>query len=160
MSTYFLKHKDLDKKWVLIDASNLVLGRLSSEIARILKGKHKSTYTPHMDCGDYVVVINASKVALTGKKANPKDGKIYYRHTGFPGGIKDITAGKILASKYPERVIKKAVERMLTRNTQGRMLMSHLYVYGDDAHPHQGQQPELYDFGSKNRKNVKSTVNA
>ena len=132
-----------------------MLGRLASEIAKILRGKHKPTFTPHLDCGDYVIVINAEHIRLTGKKADSKDGKIYYRHTGFPGGIKDTTAGKILSGKYPERVVKLSVKRMITRNVLGAKQMSNLYVYSSSNHPHQAQQPEIYDFASKNIKNKK-----
>lgn len=153
MKTYSAKPSEIHKKWWLIDANDLVLGRLSSEIAKILRGKHKPTFTPHMDCGDNVIVINARKIALTGKKKETKDGKIYYRHTGFPGGIKETTAGKILSSNHPERVIKLAVKRMITRNVLGSKQMSNLYIYSDENHPHHGQQPELYNFAEKNSKN-------
>lgn len=155
MKTYSAKPSEIQKKWWVIDAQNLVLGRLAAEVANILRGKHKPTFTPHMDCGDYVIITNAEQICLTGKKANPKDGKIYYRHTGFPGGIKDTTAGKILRGKYPERVIEYAVKRMITRNTLGRKQLGNLYIYGGSEHPHQAQQPEQYDFASKNVKNKK-----
>lgn len=155
MKTYSAKPSEIQKKWWVIDAQNLVLGRLAAEVANILRGKHKPTFTPHMDCGDYVIITNADQICLTGKKANPKDGKMYYRHTGFPGGIKETTAGKILRGKYPERVIEYAVKRMITRNTLGRKQLSNLYVYGGSEHPHQAQQPEHYDFASKNVKNKK-----
>ena len=155
VKTYSAKLADIKKNWLIIDGTNLVLGRLASELARLLKGKHKPTYTPHMDCGDNVIVINADKVALTGDKLNPKDGKIYYHHTGFPGGIKSNTAGKIMAGKRPEMVLKKAVQRMITRNILGDRQMSNLYVYAGDKHPHEAQKPEKYDFASKNKKNTK-----
>ncbi len=155
MRTYSAKPTDIKKEWLIIDASNLVVGRLASQIASILRGKHKPTFTPHMDCGDNIVVINAGKVSLTGNKAATKDGKIYYRHTGFVGGIKETTAGKILAGKHPERVLKLAVGRMLTRGPLGRQQLSNLYVYPGETHPHAGQKPTLYDFGSKNIKNKK-----
>ncbi len=155
MKTYSAKPSEITKKWHVIDAKDLVLGRLASAVANILRGKHKPTFTPHMDCGDYVVIVNAEHVCLTGKKANPKDGKIYYRHTGFPGGIKDTTAGKMLQGKHPERVIKLAVQRMITRNVLGSKQLGNLYVYAGDQHPHQGQQPVSYDFASKNIKNKK-----
>ena len=155
MKTYSAKPSEIQKKWWVIDAKDLVLGRLASEIAKLLRGKHKPTFTPHLDCGDYVIVINAEHISLTGKKADSKDGKIYYRHTGFPGGIKDTTAGKILSGKYPERVVKLSVKRMITRNVLGAKQMSNLYVYSSGNHPHQAQQPEIYDFASKNIKNKK-----
>lgn len=153
MSTFVLKEKDIKKNWVHIDASGLVLGRLASIVAKILRGKHKPTFTPHMDCGDYVIITNAEKVRLTGKKANRKDGKIYYRHTGHPGGIKEITAGKVLEGKYPERVIELAVKRMISRNKIGRKQMSHLFVYAGNEHPHGAQQPKDLDIRSMNPKN-------
>ncbi len=155
MSTKFLKKSEIQKKWLLIDANGLVLGRLASEIAVILRGKNKPEFTPFLDCGDNIVVINAEKVLLTGKKADRKDGKIYYRHTGFPGGIKEITAGKLLEGKFPERVLELAVRRMITRNNLGRDQMKNLYIYAGDNHPHAGQKPVVYDFASKNEKNLK-----
>ncbi len=155
MKTYSAKPSEIQKKWLVIDASGLVLGRLASVVAKILRGKHKPTFTPHMDCGDYVIITNAEKICLTGKKAALKDGKIYYRHTGFPGGIKETTAGKILEGRYPERVIKLAVERMITRNPLGAKQLSHLYVYAGEQHPHTAQQPEIYDFANMNVKNKK-----
>ncbi len=155
MKTYSAKQSEIKKKWLVIDAKGIVLGRLASGIALILRGKHKPTFTPHMDCGDNIIVINAAQIRLTGNKMDRKDGKIYYRHTGFPGGIKDTTAGKILAGRFPERVVEFAVKRMITRNTLGRKQMSNLYIYSDEHHPHQGQMPEIYDFGSKNIKNKK-----
>ncbi|MBN9542404.1 MAG: 50S ribosomal protein L13 [Alphaproteobacteria bacterium] len=153
MSTFVLKEKDVQKNWVHIDASGLVLGRLAAEVAKILRGKHKATFTPHMDCGDYVVITNAEKVRLTGRKADRKDGKFYYRHTGHPGGIKEITAGKLLEGKYPERVIEFAVKRMISRGTMGRKQMSHLFIYAGEEHPHTAQQPATLDIRSKNPKN-------
>ena len=159
MRTYTTKLADIDKRWVLIDATDLVLGRLASEISMILRGKNKVTYTPHMDCGDYVVVINADKVALTGNKGERKDGKIYYRHTGFPGGIKETTAGKILEGKHPERVLIQAVKRMITRNSLGDRQMSHLFAYSGSEHPHAAQQPVTYDFANKNSKNIRKKAN-
>lgn len=156
MKTYSAKPSEIKKNWWVIDAKDVVLGRLASEVAKILRGKHKPTFTPHMDCGDYVVIINADKIHLTGNKASTKDGKIYYRHTGFPGGIKETTAGKILVGKHPERVVKLAVLRMLTRNVLSRKQIGNMYVYAGNGHPHSAQKPEVYDFGSKNRKNIKS----
>jgi large subunit ribosomal protein L13 len=154
MRTYSAKPSEIEKKWFVIDANNLVLGRLASIVALMLRGKHKPTFTPHMDCGDNIIIINAEKVHLTGNKTDPKDGKIYYRHTGHPGGIKEITAGKLLAGKFPERVVKKAIERMISRNNLGRQQMSNLYVYQGLDHPHAGQQPQILDVGAMNRKNV------
>lgn len=155
MKTYSAKPSEIQKKWWVINAQDLVLGRLASEVAKILRGKHKPTFTPHLDCGDYVIITNAKHICLTGKKSALKDGKIYYRHTGFPGGIKDTTAGKILSGKHPERVVKLAIKRMITRNVLGSKQIGNLYVYAGDEHPHQAQQPELYDFASKNSKNKK-----
>lgn len=155
MKTYSAKPSEIDKKWLVIDANGLVLGRLASVVAKILRGKHKPTFTPHIDCGDYVVIINAEKICLTGNKSALKDGKIYYRHTGFPGGIKETTAGKILAGKYPERIIKLAVKRMIARNSLGAKQLGHLYVYAGEQHPHSAQQPIIYDFANMNVKNKK-----
>lgn len=153
MKTYSAKPSEIQKRWWIIDATDLVLGRLASEVAKILRGKHKPSYTPHLDCGDYIIIVNAKRIYLSGNKSNLKDGKIYYRHTGFPGGIKETTAGKILMNKHPERVVKLAVKRMITRNVLGSKQMGNLYVYAGADHPHQGQQPEFYDFASKNSKN-------
>ena len=153
MKTFSAKPSDIEKKWWLIDAKALVLGRLASQVAILLRGKHKPSFTPHMDCGDNVVIINAKDVGLTGKKLNTKDGKLYYRHTGFPGGIKETTAGKILEGRYPERVVQMAVKRMISRNNLGAKQMSNLYVYAGNEHPHAGQKPEAFDLLSKNRKN-------
>jgi len=155
VKTYSAKPSEIEKKWWLIDAKDLVLGRLASQVALILRGKHKPTFTPHMDCGDNVVIINAKHVHLSGDKANPKDGKMYYRHTGFPGGIKEVTAGKVLAGKYPERVVKMAVKRMLSRNSLGTKQFGNLYVYPEADHVHQGQTPEVLDIAAKNSKNKK-----
>lgn len=156
MKTYSAKPSEIEKKWLVIDAKDLVLGRLASEVAKLLRGKHKPTFTPHMDCGDYVIITNAAQIHLTGNKADTKDGKIYYRHTGFPGGIKETTAGKILVGKHPERVVKMAVLRMLTRNVLSRKQLGNLHVYAGAEHPHIAQKPENYDFASKNSKNIKN----
>lgn len=153
MKTYSAKPSEVEKKWLVIDAKDLVLGRLASQVALILRGKHKPLFTPHIDCGDNVIVINAEAVHLTGKKADHKDGKFYYRHTGHPGGIKTTTAGKILAGKYPERVLKMAVQRMIDRGPLGKKQFGNLYVYSGDQHPHAAQQPEFFDVASKNSKN-------
>lgn len=150
MKTLMARPSTIEKKWLLIDAEGVVLGRLASEIARILRGKHKPSYTPHMDCGDNVIIINAEKVALTGNKL--KD-KIYYRHTGYIGGIKERTAGNVLKSKFPGRVIEKAVERMIPKGPLGSQQLKNLKVYAGPKHPHEAQAPTLYDFASKNRKN-------
>lgn len=153
MKTFSAKPSDINKEWLIIDASGLVLGRLAAEVSKILRGKHKASYTPHMDCGDNVVIVNADKIILTGNKNDKKDGKIYYRHTGFPGGIKETTAGKVLAGKYPERVVKMAVKRMINYGPLGRKQFSNLYVYSGNEHPHTAQQPVSYDFAAKNSKN-------
>jgi large subunit ribosomal protein L13 len=150
MKTFSAKPSDLDKRWTLIDADGVVLGRLATIIANHLRGKHKPTYTPHMDCGDFIVVINAEKVHLTGNK---RDGSIFYWHTGYPGGIKGRSKGQILDGKHPERVIEKAVERMVPRGPLGRQIMSHLRVYAGPAHPHEAQQPETLDVAALNPKN-------
>ena len=150
MKTYSMKASEVDKKWLLIDAADLVLGRLSSIIAMYLRGKHKPTFTPHMDCGDYIVVVNAGKVHLTGNKL--KDKKFYW-HTGHPGGIKERSIGQILEGKYPERVLYKAVERMITRGPLGRQQMSGLKVYAGPDHPHEAQNPQTLDVAAMNPKN-------
>ena len=151
MKTYSLKQKEIKKDWFLIDAKGLVLGRLASFISRLLRGKHKTTYTPHLDCGDNVVVINAEKIKLKGKKI--KD-KIYHRHTGYPGGIKSEFAGKILDGKNPERVLQMAVKRMLTDNKLSRKQLINLRVFSGENHNLEAQKPTLIDFGKMNTKNV------
>jgi large subunit ribosomal protein L13 len=151
MKTFSAKPADIEKKWFVIDASGLVVGRLATIIATRLKGKHKPIYTPHVDCGDNIVVINAEKVVFTGRK---RDDKVYYHHTGFPGGIKERTAKFLLEGRFPERVLEKAVERMLARGPLGRQLMGNLRVYKGASHPHEAQQPEALDIASLNRKNV------
>ncbi len=145
-----MKASEIDKKWLLIDAADLVLGRLSSIIAMYLRGKHKPTFTPHMDCGDYIVVVNAGKVHLTGNKL--KDKKFYW-HTGHPGGIKERSIGQILEGKHPERVLYKAVERMITRGPLGRQQMTGLKVYAGPDHPHEAQNPQPLDVAAMNPKN-------
>lgn len=150
MKTYTAKPDEVDKKWMLVDAEGVVLGRLASVIASRLRGKHKPIFTPHIDCGDNIVVINAEKVRLTGKKAE-KD--IFYWHTGYPGGIKGRSKGDILEGKHPERVIQKAVERMLPRGPMGRKVFGNMYVYAGAAHPHEAQKPEVLDIASMNSKN-------
>ena len=153
MKTYSAKPGEVEKKWYVIDAEGVVLGRLASTVANILRGKHKATYTPHIDCGDHVVIINAQKVALTGRK---RADKVYYRHTGYPGGIKSATAAEILDGRFPERVIQKAVERMVPRGPLGRQQLRKLKVYAGAEHPHESQQPEVLDFASRNAKNVRT----
>ena len=150
MKTFNLKTADVQKKWVLIDADGLVLGRLASIIAMRLRGKHKPTFTPHMDCGDNIIVINAANVVLTGNK---RADKVYHWHTGYPGGIKDRTAEKILDGKHPERVLEKAVERMVPRSPLGRQQMKNLRVYKGPNHEQEAQQPEKLDVAAMNRKN-------
>jgi large subunit ribosomal protein L13 len=153
MKTYSAKPAEVEKKWVLIDAKGLVVGRLASLIAMRLRGKHKATFTPHVDCGDNVIVINAEKVVLTGRK---REQKVYFHHTGFPGGIKERTARFILEGRFPERVVEKAVERMLPRGPLGRKQLGNLRVYKGTDHPHIAQQPESLDIAALNRKNARS----
>jgi large subunit ribosomal protein L13 len=150
MRTYSAKPSEIEKKWWIIDAEGLVLGRLATIVAVYLRGKHKPTFTPHMDCGDNIVIVNAEKVRLTGSK---RTAKTYYWHTGYPGGIKSRTADKILDGDHPERVIQKAVQRMITRGPLGRVQMGNLKVYGGSEHPHEAQQPETLDVGAMNAKN-------
>lgn len=150
MKSFLLKPQDVKKNWILIDAEGVVLGRLASEIAKILRGKHKPTFQPNVDGGDFVVVINADKVRLTGNKMADK---IFYYHTGYAGGIKERKVGAILTGRHPERVITKAVERMITRGPLMRKQMTALKVYAGAEHPHEAQQPTVYDFAGKNAKN-------
>lgn len=145
--------KGYKRDHILIDANGLVLGRLAAKIASMLMAKHKPEYTPHMDLADVIIVINAEKIALTGNKADINTGKRYYRHTGFPGGIKEVTAGKMLLGKHPERVIKKAVFGMLTRNPLNAQRMRRLFIYTGADHPHAAQQPKVMDFAKLNLKN-------
>jgi large subunit ribosomal protein L13 len=153
MKTYSAKPSEVDRKWYVIDAQDVVLGRLAATIANILRGKHKPTYTPHIDTGDHVVVINADKVKLTGRKLTDKK---FYWHTGHPGGIKERTIGQILTGNYPERVIQKAVERMVPRGPLGRAQLKKLRVYAGTEHPHEAQQPEVLDIAARNPKNKRS----
>ena len=151
-TTKFLKTAEVEKKWIIVDAENVVVGRLASFIAMRLRGKHRPDYTPHIDCGDNVIVINAEKVALTGKKRNDK---IYYRHTGYVGGLKEVTADKILDGRFPERVMKKAVQRMLPKESPlARQQFSNLRVYAGAEHPHEAQKPEVIDFASMHPRNT------
>ena len=150
MRTYSAKPSEIEKKWWIIDAEGLILGRLATIVAMYLRGKHKPTFTPHMDCGDNIIIVNAEKVRLTGSK---RTAKTYYWHTGYPGGIKSRTADKILDGDHPERVIQKAVQRMITRGPLGRVQMGNLKVYGGSEHPHEAQQPETLNVGAMNAKN-------
>jgi large subunit ribosomal protein L13 len=150
MRTFTAKPAEVENKWLLIDADGLVVGRLAALVANILRGKHKPIYTPHVDCGDNVVIVNAEKIRLTGRKLSQK---MYYRHTGFPGGIKEIRADKVLGGKFPERILEKAVERMVPRGPLGRRQMARLKVYAGSTHPHAGQNPEPLDVGALNSKN-------
>lgn len=150
MKTFSAKPKEIERKWFVIDAEGVVLGRLAAEVAKILRGKHKAIYTPHIDTGDNVVIINADKVKLTGKKITDKK---YYRHTGYPGGLKETTPEKTFTGKKPTKVIELAVKRMITRNTLGRNQMSKLKIYAGAEHPHAAQNPEVLDIAAKNPKN-------
>lgn len=153
MNTYSTKPSDIERKWYVVDAQGVVLGRLSAQIAKILQGKNKPNYVSNLDCGDYVVVINADKVKLTGRKLTDKK---YFHHTGWIGGIKETTPAKILAGKFPERVIIKAVERMISRNPMGRQQMTKLKVYAGETHPHTAQNPIVLDMEAMNPKNKRS----
>jgi large subunit ribosomal protein L13 len=151
MKTFSAKPSDIEKNWVLIDAKGLVVGRLAALIATRLRGKHKPIFTPHMDCGDNVIVINAQHVHFTGKKRNDK---VYNWHTGYPGGIKSRTADKILDGRFPERVLEKAVQRMLPGGPLSRQQLKNLRIYPGAEHPHEAQTPEQIDIGAMNAKNV------
>jgi large subunit ribosomal protein L13 len=153
MQTFSAKPAEVEKKWVLIDAKGLVVGRLATLVAMRLRGKHLPTYTPHVDCGDNVIIINAAKVVLTGRK---RERKVYHHHTGFIGGIKERTAKSILEGRFPERVVEKAVERMLPRGPLGRRQLGNLRVYPGAEHPHEAQQPQVVDVASMNRKNMRA----
>ena len=153
MKTYSAKPADVEKKWYVVDAEGVVLGRLASVIASRLRGKHKPLFTPHIDCGDNIIVVNADKVHLTGRKLEQKT---FHWHTGYPGGIKSRTTGKTLSGNHPERVIQKAVERMISRNPLGRQQLKKLHVYAGPEHPHTAQQPEVLDVAAMNPKNKRS----
>lgn len=153
MKTFVAKPHEVERKWYVIDAEDMVLGRMASQIANILRGKHKPTFTPNVDTGDFVIVINAEKVRLTGNK---KDNESFYWHTGHPGGIKGRTMAQLLGGNYPERVIEKAVERMITRSPLGRQVMKKLKIYAGPEHPHEAQQPEVLDLASRNVKNKRA----
>jgi len=153
MKTFSATPKDIEKSWILIDAEGLVVGRLAALIATRLRGKHKPSFTPHMDCGDNIVVINAGNIVLTGNK---RSDKVYYWHTGYPGGIKERSAEKILDGKHPERVLQKAVERMVPRGPLGRKQMKNLRIYAGAEHPHEAQNPVKLDVTALNAKNARS----
>lgn len=153
MKSFLLKPADVKKNWIVIDAEGVVLGRLASMIAKILRGKHKPTFQPNVDCGDFVVVINAEKVKLTGNKM---EDKTFYYHTGYIGGIKERKVGKILEGRFAERVITKAVERMIKRGPLMRQQMTALKVYKGAEHPHAAQQPTVLDFAAQNPKNKRA----
>lgn len=152
-TTQSIRNVDVQRQWTVIDAENLVLGRLASLVAMRLRGKHKPYFTPHVDCGDYIVIINAEKIALTGNKLKDKN---FYWHTGYAGGIKSRTIGQILDGKHPERVIEKAVERMIPRGPLGRDVMRKLKIYAGPQHPHDAQNPVKLDVASLNSKNTRS----
>ena len=143
MKTYSIREGDIDKKWVLIDAEGVVLGRLASHVAKILRGKHKATFTPHMDTGDFIIVTNVEKIRVTGNKALQKK---YYRHSGYPGGIYEMTFAK-MQEKFPERVLQKAVKGMLPKGPLGFAMLKKLKCYAGPEHPHAPQQPKPLDLG-------------
>ena len=153
MKTFTATPADIDKKWILIDAEGIVLGRLATIVAMRLRGKHKPSFTPHMDMGDNVIIINAEKVQMTGNK---RDDKRYYWHTGHPGGIKHRTARQVLEGAHPERVVEKAVQRMLPGGKLSRQQMTNLRIYAGAAHPHEAQQPAVLDLKPLNPKNTRS----
>ncbi len=153
MKTYSAKPSEVAKKWCVVDADGVVLGRLASVVATRLRGKHKPIYTPHIDCGDNIVIVNAEKVHLTGAK---RDNKVFHWHTGYPGGIKSRTMAQRLEGPRPERVVIKAIERMVPRNPLGRRQMRHLHVYAGPDHPHEAQKPEVLDVAAMNPKNKRT----
>ena len=153
MKTFSTKPAEIEKKWVMIDANGLVVGRLASIVALRLRGKHKPTYTPHVDDGDNVIIINAAKIVLTGRK---RERKVYRHHTGYIGGIKERTAKSILDGKFPERIVEKAIERMLPRGPLGRVQLGNLRVYPGPDHPHAAQNAQVLDIAAMNRKNTRS----
>jgi large subunit ribosomal protein L13 len=153
MKTYSAKPADIRKTWIMIDATGLVVGRLASIVALRLRGKHKPTFTPHVDDGDNVIIVNAEKIVLTGKK---REKKVYYHHTGYIGGIKERTARSILEGKFPQRIVEKAIERMLPRGPLGRVQLGNLRVYAGPDHPHAAQNPQMLDIAALNRKNTRS----
>ncbi|NML05918.1 50S ribosomal protein L13 [Sphingomonas sp. G-3-2-10] len=149
-TTKSVKPAEVEKKWHIVDAEGLIVGRAAVVIANVLRGKHKTSFTPHVDCGDNVIVINADKIKFTGKKLAQK---VYYKHTGYAGGIKGITAGKVLDGRFPERVLEKAVERMIPRGPLGRAQMRNLRIFAGSEHPHAAQNPEVLDIAGMSRKN-------
>lgn len=151
--SFALRHQDIKKDWVVIDADGVILGRLAAVIATLLRGKHRPIFTPSVDCGDHVIVINAEKVRMTGRKA---EDKMFFYHTGYPGGIKERSRAHILAGAHPERVIQKAVERMLPRGPLGRRQLGGLKVYKGSEHPHAAQNPKVFDFAARNPKNKRT----
>ena len=152
MKTYSAKISEIKKDWWIIDAKDLILGRLSAIIATYLRGKHKANYTPNLDCGDNIVVINADKIHLTGKKLQNKK---YYWHTGYPGGIKSRTAKQLIEGDFPTRVLENSVKRMISRNPLGRKQLKKLHIYSGETHPHEAQQPQILDVAKLNSKNTK-----
>jgi large subunit ribosomal protein L13 len=151
--TFSLRHQDLKKQWILIDAEGVILGRLAAEVSKILRGKHRPNYTPSVDCGDHVIIINGEKVRMTGNKATDS---IFYYHTGYPGGIKERTRDKMLKGKNPGFVIEKAVQRMMPRGPLGRRQLGHLKVYKGTEHPHTAQNPTVLDLAARNPKNKRA----
>lgn len=152
MKTYSAKPTDVETAWHIVDAEGLVLGRMAAQVATILRGKHKPMFTPHIDCGDHVIIVNAEKIHMTGNK---REQKTYYRHTGYPGGIKSRTAEKILEGAHPERVVEKAIQRMLPRSIMGRTQFKKLKVYAGSEHPHEAQSPAPLDIAGRNSKNTR-----
>ena len=152
MKTFSATPSDIEKRWIIVDAEGVVLGRLASVVAQRLRGKHKAIFTPHMDTGDNVIIVNADKVQITGRK---RYDRMYYRHTGFPGGIKSTNADRILRGDHPERVVQMAVRRMLPGNKLSRKLMGNLRVYAGTDHPHAAQEPEALDVAGMNPKNTR-----
>lgn len=151
MRSYYQKSAEVDKKWYLVDAEGMILGRLATQLANLVRGKHKPTYTPAVDDGDRVVVVNAAKVRLSGQKE--RNARFFW-HTGYPGGIKSITKGEVLRGKFPERVLRAAVRRMIPRGPLGRLQLGNLKIYAGAEHPHRAQQPESLDLASRNPKNL------
>jgi large subunit ribosomal protein L13 len=153
MKTFSAKPAEVEKQWIVIDGEGLVVGRLAALVAMRLRGKHKAIFTPHVDCGDNVIILNADKVVFTGRK---RDNKKYYWHTGYPGGIKERTARQLLEGRFPERVVFKAVQRMLPRGPLGRQQLRNLRVYTGTEHPHEAQKPETLDVKALSSKNHRS----
>ena len=153
MKTFMAKNETMTRKWWILDAENRPLGRVAVEAAKLLRGKHKPSFTPHVDCGDNVIVVNAEKVVFTGRKLQQK---VYYHHTGYIGGIKERSAKSIMEGKFPQRIVEKAVERMLPRGPLGRQQLGNLRVYAGPEHPHKAQTPEKLDIAAMNRKNART----